>query len=281
MRNPEQALIHGILEPLQALRGLGRIGPELCLILVDSLSEAEFHKPDYGDTIASFLAQHIDKFPSWLKLVVTVQSAFQDLVKCLPLHKISLDGSSTTDKSNRDLHDYITYRINTSASIKKNITTNGKTLDMPSQLKFTTHVQSLSKGNFLYCKMLLSLIERGHLVLKSSNYKILPVNLTEIFLLEFNLKFPSLRSFEKVSPILNVCLASLYPLTLTEIGEAVNSGYTHKLVPWDEFLRRMELMSGLLVCRRDGAYMFFHPAFRDWLVRRDESDSTKFLCDLR
>lgn len=27
--------------------------------------------------------------------------------------------------------------------------------------------------------------------------------------------------------------------------------------------------------------MFFHPSFREWLMRRDEGDSTKFLCDLR
>lgn len=43
------------------------------LILVDGLNEAEFHKPDYGDTIASFITKIIAKFPSWLKLVVTVR----------------------------------------------------------------------------------------------------------------------------------------------------------------------------------------------------------------
>lgn len=43
------------------------------IILVDGLNEAEFHKPDYGDTIASFLTKIISKFPVWLKLVVTVR----------------------------------------------------------------------------------------------------------------------------------------------------------------------------------------------------------------
>jgi hypothetical protein len=27
--------------------------------------------------------------------------------------------------------------------------------------------------------------------------------------------------------------------------------------------------------------MFFHPSFREWLIRRDEGESHKFLCDLR
>ena len=86
-------------------------------------------------------------------------------------------------------------------------------MELQTQVKFCAHVQTLSRGCFLYCKLLLDLIEKGHLVLKSSNYKILPVNLSETFLLLFNLKFPTIRSFEKLCVILNVCLASLYPLT--------------------------------------------------------------------
>lgn len=43
------------------------------IILIDGLNEAEFHKPDYGDTIASFITKIITKFPPWLKLVVTVR----------------------------------------------------------------------------------------------------------------------------------------------------------------------------------------------------------------
>ena len=108
---------------------------------------------------------------------------------------------------------YINHRINTSTDIRNNISMNGN-MELQTQVKFCAHVQTLSRGCFLYCKLLLDLIERGHLVLKSSNYKILPVNLSEIFLLLFNLKFPTIRSFERLCVILNVCLASLYPLTL-------------------------------------------------------------------
>lgn len=50
-----------------------KIPEEDHIILIDGLNEAEFHKPDYGDTIASFITKIIPKFPSWLKLVVTVR----------------------------------------------------------------------------------------------------------------------------------------------------------------------------------------------------------------
>ncbi len=118
-------------------------------------------------------------------------------------------------------------------------------------------------------------------MIKSSNYKILPVNVSEIFLLHFNLKFPSVRSFEKISSILGVCLASLYPLSMQEIYLTVNSGYMHRYVSWEDFRTRMEVLSGFLHRRSDDRLMFFHPAFREWLIRRDDTDSPKFLCDLR
>lgn len=44
------------------------------IVLVDSLNEAEFHKPDYGDTIATFITKIVSKFPPWLKMVVTVRT---------------------------------------------------------------------------------------------------------------------------------------------------------------------------------------------------------------
>lgn len=54
-----------------------KIPQEECIILIDGLNEAEFHKPDYGDTVSSFIANIISKFPPWLKLIVTVRTNFQ------------------------------------------------------------------------------------------------------------------------------------------------------------------------------------------------------------
>ena len=54
-----------------------RIPEEDHIILIDGLNEAEFHKPDYGDTIASFITKIMTKFPSWLKVVVTVRVNLQ------------------------------------------------------------------------------------------------------------------------------------------------------------------------------------------------------------
>lgn len=59
---------------LHVLLAERKLPEEDYIILVDSLNEAEFHKPDYGDTIATFITKIVSKFPPWLKMVVTVRT---------------------------------------------------------------------------------------------------------------------------------------------------------------------------------------------------------------
>ena len=59
LENPSKALIKGILEPLSLLRSQGKISGQRCLILIDSLCDAEYHRTDSGETLASFLGKEI------------------------------------------------------------------------------------------------------------------------------------------------------------------------------------------------------------------------------
>ena len=144
-----------------------------------------------------------------------------------------------------------------------------------------------SKGCFLYTKMILDLIERGHLVVKSStSFNVLPLTLSETFMLEFNLKFPSSKSFEKVHDLLSVSISSLTPLTPVELFHSVNALVSDPAdhMQWGEFLMRFSALSGFLARRADDTLMFFHPIFREWLIRRESAGGqkgSKFLCDPR
>ncbi|XP_018576381.1 protein TANC2 isoform X2 [Anoplophora glabripennis] len=282
--NPDIALTRGILEPLASLKRIGKIDNINCVILVDALCEAEYHRPDHGDTITTFLVKHMPSFPSWLKIVATVRTQLQEVTKQLPYTRISLDNIQANDNIQKDILGYINFRLQNSPSIQSNITlsTSGKLESgSVSQHKFSQHLLNLSQGSFLFAKLTLDLLERGQLVVKSSGYKVLPVTLAQIYLLHFNLRFPTIRSFEKVTHILSVCLSALYPLTLLEIYYSVNSLLVDNFLPWSEFLQRFKLLSGFLVKRLDNTYMFFHPSFREWLIRRDDNEATKFVCDLR
>ncbi|XP_060910334.1 protein TANC1 isoform X2 [Labrus mixtus] len=280
VQDPMAAFRRGVLEPLVNLRKERKIPEEDHIILIDGLNEAEFHKPDYGDTIASFITKIITKFPPWLKLVVTVRVNLLEITSLLSFSKISLDDFTDNKEISNDLNAYIQYRINGSKDIMNNISLNGKA-DPITVGKLSSHLISRSQGSYLYLKLTLDLFERGHLVIKSASYKVVPVSLAELYQLQCNMKFMTNSAFERSLPILNVALASLHPMTDEQLFHAINAGFMQGELPWEDFTQRMELLSCFLIKRRDKTRMFCHPSFREWLVWRADGESTDFLCDPR
>ncbi|XP_078233863.1 protein TANC2 isoform X8 [Pogona vitticeps] len=280
VQDPLASFRRGVLEPLESLHKERKIPNEDFIILIDGLNEAEFHKPDYGDTIVSFLSKMIGKFPSWLKLIVTVRTSLQEIIKLLPFHRIFLDRLEENEAIDQDLQAYILHRIHSSSEIQNNISLNGK-MDNTTFGKLSSHLKTLSQGSYLYLKLTFDLIEKGYLVLKSSSYKVVPVSLSEVYLLQCNMKFPTQSSFDRVMPLLNVAVASLHPLTDEHIFQAINAGSIEGTLEWEDFQQRMENLSMFLIKRRDMTRMFVHPSFREWLIWREEGEKTKFLCDPR
>ncbi|KAG7278708.1 LOW QUALITY PROTEIN: hypothetical protein CRUP_023357 [Coryphaenoides rupestris] len=250
-----------------------KIPEEDLIILIDGLNEAEFHKPDYGDTIASFITKIIAKFPSWLKLVRdrsnTMRPHREDITSLLRFSQISLDDVTDNPEINADLNAYIQYRVHGNRDIMNNISllSNGRADPLV--------------GSYLYLKLTLDLFQRGHLVIKSSGYKVVPVSLAELYQLQCNMRFMTTSAFECALPVLNVALASLHPMTDEQLFQAVNGGSVRGQLPWEDFQQRMELLAGFLIRRRDKTRMFCHPSFREWLVWRSDGESTDFLCDPR
>ena len=280
--DPRTAFVQGILQPLSELKRTGKITCDTSIILLDAVGDTHYHRPDYGDTIISFLTAMLPTFPSWLKLVITIRTDKLELVEGLGLGQISLDQWHVDKRLETDMSEFVSRRISRSQNIQRNITPqSGRHQEENPQVKFQNYLVSIARGCFLFLKLTLDLIERGHLVIKSSSFNLLPVSLSEVFMLEFNLKFPSVSSFRKVSDILSVCLASLRPLTLAEIYHTVSSFYVVQPESWQEFLLTFQSLSGTLVTRRDDTVMLFHPSLRDWLIRRTDTESKKFLCDPR
>ncbi|XP_042361228.1 LOW QUALITY PROTEIN: protein TANC2-like [Plectropomus leopardus] len=284
IQDPSAALQRGILEPLDALhreRKLHMEGAGL-IVLIDGLNEAEFHRPDYGDTLTSFLSRNIPKFPSWLKVITTVRTGQQDITRSLPFHCISLDRMEENNAIDQDLQGYLMQRIHSSAEIQSNVSLSNGRLDNAALAKLIGHLKSLSRGSYLYLKLTLDLIEGGYLVLKSSSFKVVPVSLAEVYLLQLNMRFPTQSSFQRVLPLLNVAVASLHPLTDQQLFEAVNAGaLSGGALQWGEFVQRVEQLSSFLLRRSDGSRMLNHASFREWLMWREEGQDDRFLCDPR
>ena len=189
---------------------------------------------------------------------------------------LSLDSTSTDERLNKDLTEYISSRARVTAEsqssnrIKKNTTQ-----------KLTKYLISKACGSFLYVKQVLDFIEKGQLVVKAGSFRVLPENLSEFYQLAFNLKFSSSESFNQVSDILSISLASLQPMNLQELFFIFSALSVKSDVGWNEFNQRYQLLSEFLVRRQDGSVMCFHPTLRDWLLRRKDGESTKFQCDIR
>lgn len=280
VQDPVAAFKRGVLEPLTSLRHEQKIPEEEYIILIDGLNEAEFHKPDYGDTLSSFITKIIPKFPTWLKLIVTVRANFQEIISTLPFVKLSLDDFPDNKDIHSDLHAYVQHRVHSSQDILSNISLNGKA-DAALIGKVSSHLVLRSLGSYLYLKLTLDLFQRGHLVIKSASYKVVPVSLSELYLLQCNMKFMTQSAFDRALPILNVALASLHPMTDEQIFQAINAGHIQGEQGWEDFQQRMEALSCFLIKRRDKTRMFCHPSFREWLVWRADGESTAFLCEPR
>ncbi|ELV10567.1 Protein TANC1 [Tupaia chinensis] len=280
VQDPVAAFRRGVLEPLTALRNEQKIPEEEYIILIDGLNEAEFHKPDYGDTLSSFITKIISKFPAWLKLIVTVRANFQEIISALPFVKLSLDDFPDNKDIHSDLHAYVQHRVHSSQDILSNISLNGKA-DAALIGKVSSHLVLRSLGSYLYLKLTLDLFQRGHLVIKSASYKVVPVSLSELYLLQCNMKFMTQSAFERALPILNVALASLHPMTDEQIFQAINAGHVQGEQGWEDFQQRMDALSCFLIKRRDKTRMFCHPSFREWLVWRADGENTAFLCEPR
>jgi hypothetical protein len=230
--NPSASLAGGILEPLRRLGRQGKLDTgKVCVVVVDGLCEADQLRPDHGDTLAGFLGRHLALLPPWLKLVCTVRSGQQDLARDLPFPRLSLDNTDSDERLTKDITDYVAGRVAASSQIVANIRHNKAAADPELVARLTAHLASKARGCFLYVKLILDLLERGSIVVKSATFKVLPQTLSEIYQLAFNQRFSSAQAFEQVTPpssfsslschqvtdILSISLASLQSVNLAEL----------------------------------------------------------------
>uniref|UniRef100_S4RYK2 TANC1/2-like winged helix domain-containing protein n=1 Tax=Petromyzon marinus TaxID=7757 RepID=S4RYK2_PETMA len=282
VQDPSAALRRGVLEPLTALRRERKILDEDFLVLVDGLNEAEFHKPDYGDTIASFITKLLCKFPPWLKLVLTVRMSYRELLLREPHLQSLLSLRACVQDPSAALRRGVLEPLTALRRVVCNVAANKVLIAILHNLLHATEIMRIC---IKYCVVVLCmhLLIQCHLHVKCHQVRVLPVSLSEVYLLQCNLRFPSGAAFTRAQPLLCVALASLHPLTDEHLLRALAAGWVTgpRSDAVAAFTFALESVSPFLVRRRDGTRMFCHPSFREWLMWRPEGESTKFLCDPR
>lgn len=167
--------------------------------------------------------------------MLTCRTENTELLETLGARRLALDDAMLDERVWRDCRLYVDYRLATSVQLQHNVSATTGVPDGDDPLShFASHIVGLAKGNMLYLRLVLDLIESGRLRLKSANYSVLPLNLVEVFQLMFNLKFSTARAFDRIASVLSIMLASLRPLDLTAICQIINAGLTDGYVSMDD-----------------------------------------------
>ncbi len=267
--DPARGLVEAILQPLSDLYRQGALPLQRAIIVIDSLQEGEDLDDDNNSphcqeevgkmTVSSFLTAHLLKFPHWLKLILTVDSANRDLIDLMHLPQIHLDGEDQQEA----VLEYIEARL---FSMEAGLLASVHPLRRPAMLvRLVNLLVQRSRGSFLYTQLVLDHLEAGRLVLKSETLSVIPRDLGEALQLCFSLRFPSAAAYDLVSDLFSICLASAEPLSLEDVYEIYQSS-PRQVVSYAEFFRGYSLVSDILVRRSDDSLMFQHSLITKWLT---------------
>lgn len=263
-QNPDEALKRGVLLPLAALPPPG----QNLFILVDSVDESYLqstgNRAKGSRTIAELLAKHHAYFPQWLLLICTARKQSKSVTRLFTgFRKIGLDDLRKSHVVH-DVQQYILRRLDQEEELCQHLSR--ETAEMLNQL----HIKS--NGCFLYLERVLDGVANSFILLRE--IREIPGTLNGLYLWLCQRLFVR-KQFAKVQPLLNVILAARRPLTEMEL---YSCAYTRNiLLTLEEFKKRMELLSKVLIEGKDGTKILFHHSFAEWLL--DVKHCTqKYLC---
>ncbi|KAM5194110.1 ankyrin repeat domain-containing protein 50 [Mantella aurantiaca] len=266
-RNPSEAFKRCVLLPLLAMKS----PPQSLLMVVDSVdegcnvTEGEHRPSGLSGTIADLLASHHEFFPPWLLLICSARKQSRTVTKMFTgFRKISLDDLRKAYIV-KDVQQYILHRLDQEEALRQHLTK--ETAEMLNQL----HIKS--SGCFLYLERVLDGVVENFIMLRE--IREIPGTLNGLYLWLCQRLFVR-KQFAKVQPILNVILAACRPLTTIELFHAV---WTKSMsLTMEDFQRKMDVLSKVLVDGLGNTKILFHYSFAEWLL--DVKHCTqKYLCN--
>ncbi|HEY9796019.1 MAG TPA: ATP-binding protein [Leptolyngbyaceae cyanobacterium] len=244
--------------------------PTLKILLIDSLDEAV--TTTGRDNMATLLAalSQADGLPSWIRFILTARRGIENSLqfKSLQLYKLE----ELLAQNLEDIERYVQSRV--------------EELVVQPELKFQARleqaelsaetlvreVKELSKGNFLYTRLLMDGIGTGELSVK--NLSILPKTLNEVYQRFLRHRCPFRKWSDRYQPILG---------TLTVTQEAISQEQLAKFTGIDA--RQIGKALGVLQQFLDEVddeqgqqlYSIFHQSLREYLL--DRKYNHDFWCD--
>jgi hypothetical protein len=241
--DPMTMLWQGVLQPLHDMSADG-VG----YIIVDALDEAAGGAAD--TSIPELLSRTLDRFPSWLKLVVTTRrddriTGFTSAERCIV--------TASTAEQRKDLHQYVVRRLPEAM--------HGQLAVGAASSKVIDALVERSSGNFQYANLVLNELASGQL--QSDQVGALPASLAALYEHRALARFPRGTDFEPSRMVLGVLLAARQALTRDQLSAMTRLDRSTTLlqvldqlssfVTWDDF-------------GNERFYRVAHKSIADWLI---------------
>ncbi|MUG94126.1 NACHT domain-containing protein [Scytonema sp. UIC 10036] len=242
----------------QALAALPKPPKDPILILIDSLDEAVTYSNE--NNLVTLLS-NVDDLPEWVRFILTSRSDQQRVLSYFQtLNSYHYHLNELSEENKRDIYQYVEQRV-LSERIQEQI----YTFNVQTET-FINQITELSKGNFLYTKVLLDDIELGGQPI--NNLAVLPKSLDELyhnFLLRLKDKWEG-----KYQPLFGILTVTKAPVTEEELANLLN-----------EQLNETELRQHLGVVqqfldvfqneRAEKTYSLFHQSLPEYLSNKEKS----------
>uniref|UniRef100_A0A7E4VTV5 ANK_REP_REGION domain-containing protein n=1 Tax=Panagrellus redivivus TaxID=6233 RepID=A0A7E4VTV5_PANRE len=247
---------------------------ECVIVVVDAIDEADFHRNESGESLAWMLSATAAQLPPWFRFILS--TSMYPPLNGLDVRTISIDDAELDQRVVRDSRIVVDYRMTISPQLEQRIR---GCCASDSVLDVIDDFVNRARGNQLFVHLLLDLIEQNRINLHSSSLSLLPSDLSQLYLLHFNLNFKSLNAFYRAAPIISVCVATLKPPNFAELLTILNAGRQTPLMTEKELTECLTLLTPLIVKLSNGTYVPIHSTFREWVLR--VSDTTEYAIDIR
>jgi hypothetical protein len=242
----------------QALAALPNPPKEPVSILIDSLDEAVTYSNE--NNLVTLLSS-VDDLPSWVRFIVTSRPDKQRVLSYFETFKpYYYHLNELSEKNKKDIHQYVDGRV-----VSEPIQAQIQRFQVQSEA-LINQITELSKGNFLYTKVLLDDIELGGQPI--DNLAALPKSLNELyhnFLLRLKAEWE-----EKYQPIFGILTVTKAPVTEEELTNLLSEQLDET-----ELGQRLRVVQQFLDVvkddRAENTYTLFHQSFQDYLVDKEKS----------
>jgi WD40 repeat protein/archaellum biogenesis ATPase FlaH len=242
----------------QALTALPNPPKEPISILIDSLDEAVTYSNE--NNLVTLLSS-VDDLPSWVRFILTSRPDKQRVLSYFEtLKPYYYHLNELSEKNKKDIHDYVDKRV-----VSEQIQAQIQKFQVQSEA-LINQITELSKGNFLYTKVLLDDIELGGQPI--DNLAALPKSLNELY---YNFLLRLKAEWEgKYQPIFGILTVTKAPVTEEELTNLLSEQLDET-----ELGQRLRVVQQFLdVFQNDYAentYTLFHQSLQDYLNDKEKS----------